>query len=138
MILFNNSIIKLEYNPANDIGVMVYPNLFAYQLPEIQNSIDILIGTVRNYDIKKLLFDSSSSKLTVGDKESEAIITYLVKGLQNTRVQKVARLANPNISIENHAQTKLNGLQAVGLIHFELKNFTDKEQALDWLMNKLK
>ncbi len=55
MILFVNSVIKLNYEPATDIAVVEYPDLHDYLLPEIKHSIDKMVDVIRNYDIKNLL-----------------------------------------------------------------------------------
>ena len=73
MVLFDNSLIRLDYNPATDILEVEYPDLYDYLLSEIRRSIDTLLDTVKNYDVKRLLLDSTRTIISVGDEESREI-----------------------------------------------------------------
>jgi len=88
MILFQNSIIKLDYTPATDILAVEYPDLHDFLLPEIKHSINIMVDNIRNYDVKKILLDSTKTIVSVGEAESREVATYLASGLVKTRVQK--------------------------------------------------
>ena len=71
MLLFKNSIITLDYNPAADILEVAYPDLHGFLLPEIKHSIDIMIDNVKNYDVKRILLDSTRTVISVSDEESK-------------------------------------------------------------------
>ncbi|MDX5347653.1 MAG: hypothetical protein LPJ89_11610 [Hymenobacteraceae bacterium] len=133
MILFENSILKLNYNPATDIVEVVYPDLHDYLVPEIKYSIDKLVVNVKNYDIKKLLLDSTNTKVLIDAAESSEIALYLAAGLANTRLQKVARLQSSSSDIEKNAGNNIRKAQETISLPFELKNFTSKAEALQWL-----
>ena len=133
MVLFQNSFIRLDYTPATDILVIEYPDLHGYLLPEIKNSINILVENVRNYDVKKLLLDSTRTISSVTEEESREVATYLAKGLMKTRVQKVARLQSASTTVEKLAQGNLKHIQESGALPFQLKNFTNKADALEWM-----
>ena len=62
MILFQNSLLTLAYNPSSDILEVNYPDLYEFLLPEIKHSIDIMIDNVRNYDVKRVLLDSMTAR----------------------------------------------------------------------------
>ncbi|MFD2513480.1 hypothetical protein ACFSRY_06350 [Pontibacter locisalis] len=133
MILFENSILKLDYNPATDILDVKYPDLHDFLLPEIKHSIDIMIDIIKNYDVKKLLLDSTSTLISVSDEESREVAVYLASGLTRTRVQKVARIQSPSVTVEKTAQGNLKHLQESTALPFELQNFASMTEALDWL-----
>jgi hypothetical protein len=133
MILFENSVVKLEYSPATDILEIAYPDLHNYLLPEIKHSINILVDTVISYDVKKLLLDSTRTIISVSAEESSEIALYLAGGLVRTRVQKVARLESPNAAVEETAQNNIRQIKDAQQLPFELQNFTSRTQALAWL-----
>ncbi|MFD3003810.1 hypothetical protein ACFS7Z_25870 [Pontibacter toksunensis] len=136
MVLFDNSLIRLDYNPATDIMEVEYPDLHDYLLSEIKRSIDTLLDTVNNYDVKQLLLDSTRTIISVGDVESREIATYLAAGLMRTRVQKVARVQSPSATVETTAQNNIRHISAVQVLPFELQNFSSKAMALEWLVGK--
>lgn len=133
MILFENSLIRLDYNPATDILEICYPDLHDFLLPEIKHSIDILIDTVKSYDVKKILLDSSKTTISVSNEESREIAVYLATGLMKTRVQKLARVQSPSSAVEQIAQGNIGHIRESQLLPFQLQNFTIKAVAVEWL-----
>ncbi|WP_377492229.1 hypothetical protein [Pontibacter toksunensis] len=133
MVLFDNSIIRLDYNPATDILEVEYPDLHDYLLSEIKRSIDTLLDTVRSYYVKRLLLDSTRTIISVGDEESREIATYLAAGLARTRVQKVARVQSPSTTVETTAQHSIRHIQEAQALPFQLQNFSSKTLAMEWL-----
>lgn len=136
MVLFDNSLIRLDYDPATDVMEVEYPDLHDYLLTDIKRSIDTLLDTVKNYDVKRLLLDSTRTIISIGDVESREIATYLAAGLTRTRVQKVARVQSPNATVENTAQHNIRHISAAQVLPFELQNFSNKAMALEWLVSK--
>ncbi|WP_026463847.1 hypothetical protein [Adhaeribacter aquaticus] len=136
MILFDNSLIKLNYSAATDILEVAYPDLHGYLLTEIKNSIDALVENVRNYDVKKLLLDSSNTIISVSEQESREIASYLAAGLIQTRLRKLARIQSPRSAVENTAQNNIKHIKNTGLLPFELLNFSNKAEAIEWLKNQ--
>ena len=133
MILFQNTLIKLDYEPSTDILTVAYPDLHTYLLPEINNSIDILISTVSNYDIKKVLLDSSKTSVAVAPEESQKISHHLADGFSKTRVQKVARLQSATHEVENLAQGNISEITREALLPFQIESFSDLNAAMSWL-----
>ena len=133
MILFRNSILILDYNPSTDILEVDYPDFPDYLIPEIQNSLNILFDHVRSYDVKKLLIDSSKTMTDVMDEDSKVVAMYLVNGLVNTRLQKVARVQSLVSSVENRALNNLKLIQQSVTLPFQFQNFTNKSEVLNWL-----
>ena len=133
MILFENSIIKMDYSPATDILEVAYPDLHDFLLPEIKHSINILVDTVKHYDVKRVLLNSSNTTISVGPKESREIAVYLATGLATTRVQKLARLQSLSAAVEQTAQNNISHIKASQLLPYQLQNFTDRTVAMEWL-----
>ena len=133
MILYENSIIKLDYNPATDILVVKYPDLHNYLLPEIRHSIDILVETVKNYDIKKVLLDSTNTVVSVSAEESRDVALYLAAGLVQTRVVKLARVQSRSEVVETRAKGNIALVQQTQSLPFLLKNLSTTEEAMAWL-----
>ena len=133
MLLFKNSIITLDYNPAADILEVAYPDLHGFLLPEIKHSIDIMIDNVKNYDVKRILLDSTRTVISVSEEESREITVCLAAGFMKTRVQKLARLQSAKASVEDTAQENIKHITETLPLTFQLKNFTSKAEALAWL-----
>lgn len=133
MILLENSILRLDYNPATDILEVEYPDLHNYLLSEIKHNIDIMMEIVRSYDVKRLLLDSTRSVSSVNADESREIATYLAAGITGTRVQKVARVQSPETAVETRAQKNIKHIRETQQLPFQLQNFTSKVDALEWL-----
>lgn len=133
MVLFENSIVKLDYDPATDILEADYPDLHTYLLPEIKHTIDLMVDIIKNYDIKRLLLDSTNTMVAVSAEESSEIATYLASGVITTRVQKVARVQSQSSVIEETAQNNIKTIEEAQFLPFQLQNFSCKAEALEWL-----
>ena len=136
MILFKNSVISLNYNPAADILEVGYPDLHGFLLSEIKHSIDIMIDNVRNYDVKRVLLDSTKTVISVSEEESRQVALYLAAGLMRTRVQKVARLQSASNAVETTAQGNIKHIRETQALPFDLKNFTSRAEAVAWLASQ--
>lgn len=136
MILFKNSVIKLDYSPATDILEVEYPDLHDYLLPEIKHTINIMVDTVKNYDVKRVLLDSTRTVISVSDEESREIATFLASGLMKTRVQKVARVQSTSATVETTAQGNIKHIKSGWPLPFQLQNFKSKAEAVEWLIAK--
>jgi hypothetical protein len=133
MVLFENSIVKLDYSPATDILEVAYPDLHGYLLPEIKHTITIMMDYIKNYDVKKLLLDSTRTLVAVSEEESREVALTLAAGIMTTRVGKVARVQSPSSEVEQTAQGNISHLKETQQLPFELRNFTSKTEALTWL-----
>jgi hypothetical protein len=133
MVLYENGLIRLDYDPATDVLNIRYPDLYDYLLPEIRNSIDILVDTIRNYDVKKVLLDSSKTHVGVDRERSREVTMYLVSGFLKTRLQKLARVQSLSEAVEQTAQANISHVHASLSLPFEFRNFTERQEALGWL-----
>lgn len=137
MILLDNGLLKLDYSPSTDILEVEYPDLHDFMLSEIRHNINILIDTVRYYDVKRVLLDSTRTVISVSDEESREVAMYLAAGLMKTRLQKVARVQSPSEAVEKTAQGNMRHIKETQSLPFELQNFTSKTEALDWLKSNI-
>jgi hypothetical protein len=133
MVLFESSVLTLDYSPATDILEVEYPDLHDFLLPEIKRNIDTLVEVVGSYDVKKLLLDSTRTVVSVNDAESREVASYLAAGLARTRLWKVARVQSPSAAVETRAQENIKHIQHAQPLPFQLQNFTGKAEALAWL-----
>ena len=136
MILEQTSVITLDYNPATDILQVDYPDVVAFQLPEIERSLKLLVNAIRNYDVKKLLLDASKTTIEVSPEENTAVTLQLAADLVNTRLQKVARIQPADNQRETMAQNNINQVKLSGLLPYQLQTFTNKSDAMAWLVNR--
>lgn len=133
MILFENSIVRLDYDPATDIVEVAYPDLHGYLLPEIKYTITTMVDHIKNYDVKRLLLDSTKTLISVSEEESREIATFLAAGIMRTRVGKVARVQSTSEEVEQKAQGNIRHLKQAQQLPFEFRNFTSKAEAMAWL-----
>ena len=137
MILLHNSILKLDYNPATDILDIDYPDLHGFLVLEIKHNIDNMVEIIKNYDIKKVLLDSTKTVISVSAEESKQVSAYLATGFMKTRIQKVARLQSLSSHVESTAQNNIKHIHQVLTLPFNLQNFTNKPDAISWLSSNL-
>ncbi|KAA6431685.1 hypothetical protein ACD591_11175 [Rufibacter glacialis] len=123
----------MDYDPATDVVVVAYPDLHGYLLPEIKHTITQIVEVIKNYDIKKLLLDSTKTVISVPDEESRYISTSLASGFSLTRLQKVARLQSHSQEVEVRAEQNIEHIQATQKLPFQLRTFNDRGAAMDWL-----
>lgn len=135
MILFENGLIKLDYTPATDVLEVAYPDLHDFLLHEIKHCIDVLIENIINYDVKRVLLNSSLTVVAVSEQQSREITSYLIAGLMKTRLQKLARVQSASADVEALAQNNIKYVQETGMLPFELNNFLSKAEAISWLTN---
>ncbi|GAB3204635.1 hypothetical protein ABID22_002493 [Pontibacter aydingkolensis] len=134
MILHQNSIIKLEYNPATDILEVKYPDLQKFMLFEIKESLKLMVSTVRNYDVKRLLLDASQTLIEINDEENRDLTISLATELSKTRLQKVARIKPVDLNKEARAQENIKQIEKSGSLPFAIRTFSDRADAINWLI----
>lgn len=136
MILFNNGLILLDYNPAGDILSVELPDIQELTLPEVQRSFQIIVENITNYDIKNLLIDSSKALVEVEDSDYKAVILQFGKDLMRTRLQKIARLGSARPAQEERAMNVSAEVRQELNLPVKFGNFTSKPDALNWLLGK--
>lgn len=134
MILFDNSLVKLDYNPTTDILEVAYPDLQEYLLADVKISFDNLVENIMSYDVKRVLLDSSQTIVSVSTEKSREITTHLVAGLSKTRLQKLARLQSSSPFVESTADGNIRHVKATLSLPFDFQNFTSRAEAVEWLL----
>ena len=132
MILFNSPLIRLDYSPATDILIADLSATYEFYTLEVQEALSTIAKYIRHYDVKKLLMDSRKRIIQIETERYTAIMAEYIRELESTRLQKLARLSTGNTDRENLAKT----MQEQVITAFQMKTFTDMEQALTWLKAK--
>ncbi len=134
MILFDNSLIRLNYDPATDILLAECPDLHGYLLHEIKHSIDVLVDTAKNYDIKKLLLDSTNSVPSGKEEESMEVALYLATAIAKTRLQRMARVRPLSNTTEAKSLVQIRHIKEKHQFPFQLQSFSSRPEAISWLV----
>lgn len=129
MIIYQSGILTLDYDPATDILFVEWPDMQHVVLPEIKQALKVLVDHVRNHDIKRLLIDSSKANIDLDGDDYKELLKEFGMNIMSTRLQKLARVLTADKNRERQVE---QAKQEIGLT-VELKSFTDREEALNWL-----
>jgi len=133
MIIYSG-IITLNYNPATDVLDTSMPDVKQFGLSEVSFCLQLIVESIRNYDIKKLLLDSSKSVVEVEDEPYKAVTTKFGTELMGTRLKKIARVATADARREEKSATVSAELRRELNFPVEFRNFTSKAGAMEWLL----
>lgn len=132
MILYQNSLMKMDYSPQTDILSVDWPSSDPYTLPEVKQTLNRLVEAIRNYDVKNLLLDSSKTKIGVSEAEYQFVIAQFQADLIKTRLQKIARI----ISVDVEREKRVEKMREENQSGIQLESFTSNAEALAWLTGK--
>lgn len=133
MILRKSNLMTFDYNPATDILFVEWPDIHDFFIQEIEEEIRVLVDTIKHYDVKKLLIDTSKAVIEVNDTQYKAILASFAHSLAvNTRLKKLARVSSNNSSREKLVDESKDASLVAEKIAFQ--NFTNKNAALEWLI----
>jgi hypothetical protein len=65
VILFQNGLIKLPYDPGTDVLSIEMPNVKYNMESDFKQALEIIIENIKNYDVKKLLIDARKSSIEI-------------------------------------------------------------------------
>lgn len=133
-MLIYSGIITLDYNPATDVLATNMPDIREFSSSEVAYCLDLIVESIRGYDIKNLLLDASKSVVEVEDEAYKAITTKFSMGLMNTRLKKIARVATEDAKREEKSAKITRELRQELHLSIEHRNFTGREEAMDWLL----
>ncbi|NEM97699.1 hypothetical protein [Pontibacter burrus] len=133
MILLENSLFKLHYNPVTDILEATYPDFYDFLFTEIKDHMDKMVEIIHNYDIKRVLLNLTSSILSVNHEQNLALSSQLLLGIEKTRVEKLARLEAENDAGETSMYYSIEHLLRTENPPFQVKVFSTRDEALNWL-----
>lgn len=129
MVLYNNSLVRLNYNPATDILDVDCPDFNPLIMAEVKEAFNIIVDTVKHYDVKKLLIDSSKAQIDVSDKSHREVLVKFARDLMATRLQKFARVGTDDTLRED----SVNRAKEDAMFSIAFQSFPDKATALSWL-----
>ena len=133
MIIHQDGLLVLHYEPSTDILIVKWPDLLDVPSAVIEHSFSKLIQSINNYHITKLLLDSRGSRSNVPDAEYKPLALQLIIGLAATRLQKIARLISNDQVRETRAKNYSQEVQNTMRFTFKSQEFEDQESALAWL-----
>ena len=137
MLLYQDSILKLEYDPSTDILEMTWPDMALEQLSEVKQALQTMVETIRDYDVKKLLVDGSKASITIPDEDHTNLDLKLAMDFTSTRIQKIARIESSDLKRESKAEKNRHKIQENLSVPFLMQNFPDRTSALAWLKETL-
>jgi hypothetical protein len=133
-MLIHSGIVKLDYNPSTDVLETCMPDIRQFGLSEVSFCLELIVDSIKNYDIKYLLLDSSKSVIEVDDEAYKAIITKLALDLMNSHLKKIARIGTKDTQREEKAAKVATELRLELNLPIDYKSFNSKAEALDWLL----
>lgn len=134
-MLLHSGIINLDYNPASDVLVTSLPDIKQFSLSEADFCFGLIVQSIREYDIKKLLLDSSNSVIEVDDEAYKSIAAKFAMNLMGTRLERLARVGTADaVREEKSAKVSADVRQELTL-PMEFRNFTSRGEAMDWLLS---
>lgn len=135
MIIYNG-IITLDYNPSTDVLATSLPDVRQFGLSEVSFCLDLIVQNIRNYDIKKLLLDSSQSVIEVENEGYKAITQKFGADLKGTRLKKIARVGTSDAKREEMSAKLSTELRLELNLPIEFRNFSSATEAMDWLIER--
>ena len=131
-MIIPNPLVRLDYDPARDVLKVAWPDFRDYSVSEAVHVLEIVIETVRCYDIKYLLTDTRGRMVEVPDARYKAIILKFSKDLAATRLRKLARVVTESTRRDRPIQEVR---QEAGLT-VPMRNFESVAQALSWFASE--
>lgn len=129
MVLYDNSLVRLNYDPATDILDVDCPDFNPLMMTEVKEAFSVIVDTVKHYDVKKLLIDSSKATIDTSDHEHKAVLIKFARDLMSTRLQKLARVGTRDILREKN----VSEAREEALFSIAFQSFPEKAAALAWL-----
>jgi hypothetical protein len=136
MILHQDGLIMLLYEPRTDILSVRWPDINHTTVPVLKYSFIKLMDAINHYHITKLLIDSRDTAGDVEDEDYKLLVTQLSQDLAATSLNKIARIVSGDEKREARTQAYTSEIKAK--INFKLKSkeFNDEEEAIAWLISK--
>lgn len=131
-MIIPNKLIKLDYNPARDVLSVEWPDFYYYSASEAAYTLNIIVETVRQYDVKYLLTDTRKSTVDIPQPEYKEIILRFARDLTTTRLRRLARV----VTDSTRRLKPIREVRQEAQLEVELRDFYSVEEALDWLALK--
>jgi len=133
MVIFENGYFRLDYTLSTDILGVDLPDMRTTGLSEAERCFEIMVEHVRNYNIHRLLLDSSKAVVEVGDAEYNRLIYQVSMDLMKTNLKRVARIVSSTTELEKMA-VKVQQAVLQSPSTYQIQNFTSKQPASQWLL----
>lgn len=133
MILHSDRFFEHQYDVKLDLLLVYWPNIENIFLPEILHSTGKLVENIRNYNIRNLLIDASRTTLLSSYHDADQVINLLVKGLDKSNLEKLARIESSNSHREE--TLKAFAIHMNEIFSYTTRFFNDKAGAMDWFSN---
>ncbi|WP_210489146.1 hypothetical protein [Rufibacter aurantiacus] len=136
MRLYSSHLLTIDYNPSTDILFTQWPSAHPYNLAEVENALHILVETIRNYDVKRLLIDASTTKIdpNLDEERYKGIIMRFAMDLMKTRLQKSARILTADKAREARSQEIAQEVTQKTHLTVQSQYFATKAEAEAWLL----
>jgi len=133
-MIIHNGIIKLDYNPTTDVLVTSMPDVRQFGLSEVNFCLGLIVDSIKNYDIKYLLLDSSKSVVEADNESYKAITTKFALDLMHTRLKKIARIGTTDANREEKSAKVATEIRQGMNLPVEFQNFNSQAEAMGWLL----
>ncbi|WP_210465847.1 hypothetical protein [Rufibacter roseolus] len=135
MILYQNGLIQLDYNPATDVLHVTLPDAHHIGVTELKRSLDTIASYILSYDVKKLLLNSSNTLLhDMDDTIYRDLVAQFFTDLNKSRLQRIARVGTQTTSHEIRSANMTAELKQELAASFVLETFHSEPYALQWLL----
>ncbi|WP_345159794.1 hypothetical protein [Pontibacter saemangeumensis] len=98
-------------------------------MADVKEAFNIIVDTVKHYDVKRLVIDSSKAVIDTSDKEHREVLVKFARDLMGTRLQKLARVGTQDTLRE----TNVSKAKEDAAFSIAFQNFSDKAAAVAWL-----
>ncbi|GAB3824641.1 hypothetical protein [Pontibacter rugosus] len=135
MIIYQNGLLNLDYNPGTDVLIAELPNVVEFGVPELSRVLTLVAEHTCNYDIKLLLLDSSNVLVDqLEDGAYKAVVGEFLAKLTRSRLKRLARVNSAVASHEERVLTVTSeATQRLGA-PFRIMTFSGRDEALAWLL----
>ena len=131
MVLHTDRYFEHVYDVKHDLVCVKWPTIESLYLPEILNSIKLLVENIKNYNIRCLLIDATETKAHSSNEDANLVVNALLNGLQKSRLEKLARVESAVQERESILKQMIP--EVTPMVNFEIKFFKDLNGALNWL-----
>lgn len=134
-MLIYSGIITLDYNPKTGVLTTTMPDVREFGTEDVSFCLGLIVESITNYDIEKLLLDSSKSVMEVEDEAYKAITMKFGIDMIETRLKKIARVRTADARREEISAKVSKELRQELNLPLEFRDFASKDEALAWLLS---
>lgn len=134
--MHRDGLLVLEYDIASDVLYISWPDLSGFSKVEIQYSFQKLIEAIKSYDVKRLLLDSSKTRVDASYEDYKMLMLELGTGLLSTRLERIARVRAEDNMREQLVQQFTQEIVVDPQFNIPYQDFKSVDDALEWLCRK--